>query len=184
MAFFFVLIPFGTFAILMLVSSASISLLAAATVSLAVIVSDRIRGRTLKMLPVGSAALFAGLGCYIALVDNSWSGHTVRIIIDGGLLVIALASLAIRLPFTMQYAREQVDADIAQTPGFLRTNYILTLAWTLAFVVMLIADILAIYAPNVPLWVGLAIAFSARNSAVYFTKWYAQYRRKHYAPKA
>jgi hypothetical protein len=173
----------------MLVSNASISLLAAAAVSLAVITADLIRGRTLKMLPVGSTAIFAGLGCYVTLVDSSWNGHTVRIIVDSGLLVIALASLAIRLPFTLQYAREQVDADIAGTPGFLRTNYILTLAWTLAFVAMLTADILAVYAPSMPLWVGLAIAFSARNSAVYFTKWYAQYRRKRYnaldvAPKA
>lgn len=181
MAFFSILIPFATFALLMLVCHTSISLLAAALVAIAVIVYDRARGRSFKMLPIGSALLFAGLGSYIAMIDNSWSAHTVRIVIDGGVLVIALASLAIRLPFTLQYAREQVDADVAGTPGFLRTNYILTLAWTLAFVLMLLADILAVYAPDIPLSVGFAIAFSARNSAVYFTKWYAQYRRARFA---
>jgi hypothetical protein len=27
------------------------------------------------------------------------------------------------------------------------------------------------------LWFGIAIAFAARNSALYFTKWYPDYRR-------
>jgi hypothetical protein len=27
------------------------------------------------------------------------------------------------------------------------------------------------------LWVGVAIAFAARNGAMYFSKWYPQYRR-------
>ena len=45
---------------------------------------------------------------------------------------------------------------------------------------MLVADILMIYAPSLPLWVGVAIAFAARNGAAYFTKWYPQYRRATY----
>jgi len=34
-----------------------------------------------------------------------------------------------------------------------------------------------LYVPGLPIWSGLAIAFAARNSAIYFTKWYPQYRR-------
>jgi hypothetical protein len=34
-----------------------------------------------------------------------------------------------------------------------------------------------IYVPGLPLWSGLAIAFAARNTAIYFTKWYPEYRR-------
>jgi hypothetical protein len=41
-----------------------------------------------------------------------------------------------------------------------------------------------IYVPNLPLWIGLGIAFAARNCAVYFTKWYPQYRRAKYGPPA
>jgi len=33
------------------------------------------------------------------------------------MLAIALASLAIRLPFTLQYAREMVDAETERLPG-------------------------------------------------------------------
>jgi hypothetical protein len=42
---------------------------------------------------------------------------------------------------------------------------------------MLLADIAVIYAPGLPLWAGVGIAFAARNCAVYFTKWYPAHRR-------
>jgi hypothetical protein len=34
--------------------------------------------------------------------------------------------------------------------------------------------------PSLPFWVGLGIGIAARNSAVYFTKWYPAYRRAKY----
>jgi len=51
----------------------------------------------------------------------------------------------------------------------------ITWAWSAAFVLMAVANVLMIYVPGLPLWSGLAIAFAARNTAVYFTKWYPQY---------
>jgi hypothetical protein len=122
--------------------------------------------------------VFGALGGYVSLVDGHWSGVDVRLAVDGGILAIALLSIAIRLPFTLQYAREAVDHETTLLPGFLRANYIITWVWTGAIVLMLIADILMIYWPSLPLWAGLAIAFAARNSAVYFTRWYPSYRRR------
>jgi hypothetical protein len=93
--------------------------------------------------------------------------------IDVGVLAIALVSIAIRFPFTMQYAREQVDAATTQEPGFLRTNYVLSWVWVGAMVLMMIADIFMIYFPALPLWAGLAAIYAARNAAIYFTNWYS-----------
>jgi hypothetical protein len=45
---------------------------------------------------------------------------------------------------------------------------------------MMLANILMIYLPSVPLWAGVAIVFAARNSAAYFTKWYPEYRKAKY----
>jgi hypothetical protein len=77
----------------------------------------------------------------------------------------------------LQYALEAVDAETARQPGFLRATYIITWAWTAAALLMMVGNIAMIYVPNLPLWSGLLIAFAARNSAVYFTKWYPQYRK-------
>ncbi|MGM4887853.1 hypothetical protein AB7813_10925 [Tardiphaga sp. 20_F10_N6_6] len=180
MASFLIIAPFGAFAILMMVSSVAISLFAAAALSLGIVVWDVIRGGSLKMLAAGSVLIFSALGCYITLVDGNWSTVAVRLAVDVGLLSIVLLSLAIRLPFTLQYAREMVDAETLKLPGFMKANYILTWAWAGAFVLMLVADMLIIYMPSLPLWIGFAVAFAARNSAVAFTKWYPQYRRAKY----
>ena len=69
-------------------------------------------------------------------------------------------------------------------PGFLHANYIITWAWTGATLLMMIGNIALIYVPGLPLWSGLLIAFAARNSAVYFTKWYPEYRKAKYGNAA
>jgi hypothetical protein len=182
MTIFLILAPFGAYAMLMLVASAAVSLFAAAGLALAIVVYDLWRGASVKLLMAGSMVLFAALGGYDVISHGNWSSVAVRLAVDGGVLAIALVSIAIRLPFTLQYARENVDRETAGLPGFLRANYIITWAWTAAFVLMLVADILMIYLPSLPLWVGVAIAFAARNSAVYFTRWYPKYRRAKYGP--
>jgi hypothetical protein len=180
MMIFLILAPFATFAGLMLVASAPVSLFAAAGVAAATVACDRVRGRSIKMLGAGAAVIFSALGAWIALVGGEWSASEVRLAVDLGTLTIALGSIAMRYPFTLQYAHEVVDARTLGMPGFVRANYILTWTWTAAFVLMIVANLLTIYLPGLPFWVGLAIGFAARNSALYFTRWYPEYRRAKY----
>jgi hypothetical protein len=168
----------------MLVTSAAASLFAAAAICLMVIAYDILRGRSIKMLGAGSVVLFGALGGYLTLVDSSLSSSAVKLAVDAGVLAISLMSLVIRQPFTLQYAREVVDAATAELPGFRTANYVITWAWTVAFLLMLMASVLMIYVPGLPLWSGIAIAFAARNTAVYFTKWYPEYRRAKFAAPA
>lgn len=181
MMIFLILLPFGVFSALMLLSSAEMALFAAAATGLAVIVYDLVRSRQIKMLGAGSVALFLALGLYLALVDSSLSASAIKLAVDAGVLAISLTSIAIRKPFTLQYALEVVDADTLALPGFLTANYIMTWAWTACFLLMMTGNILMIYLPSLPLWAGIAIAFAARSTAVYFTKWYPDYRRAKYA---
>ncbi len=181
MTIFLILAPYGAFASLLLLTSAKVSVLAAAAICLAVIALDFIRGRSLKLLGAGSALLFAGVGLYLTLVDPALSNSAVRLSVDSGIFLISLASMLIRRPFTLQYALEAVPAETAGMPGFLRANYIITGAWTAAALVMMVSNLAVLYVPGLPLWSGLAIAFAARNSAVFFTKWYPQYRKLKHA---
>lgn len=180
MTIFLILAPYGAFASLMLLTSAKASVFAAAAISLAVIALDFIRGRSLKWLGAGSAILFAALGLTLTLIDPSLGNSSVKLSVDTGIFAISLTSMLIGRPFTLQYAREAVAAETAAMPGFLRANYIITAAWTAAALVMMVANLAMLYVPGLPLWLGLAIAFAARNSAVYFTKWYPQHRKAKY----
>jgi hypothetical protein len=185
MTIFLILVPFGSFALLMLVTSAQISLFAAAAICLAVVGIDVARGRSVKMLGAGSVVVFSGIGAYVTLIDPALSTSAVKIAADAGVLAISLGSLAIRRPFVLQYALEAVDAETAKLPGFMNATYAITWAWTGAFVLMIIGNALTIYVPGLPLWSSLVIAFAARNSAAYFTTWYPQYRKAKYgAPPA
>jgi len=184
MMIFLILAPYGAFAMLMLVSSATLSLFVAAALCLMVIAHDMLRGRAVKMLGAGSAVLFTALGCTLALTEQVWSGSAVKLAVDAGVLAIALVSLAVGKPFTVQYAREVVDAATARLPGFLTANYVITWAWALALLLMMTANALLIYLPGLPLWTGLAIAFAARNTAIYFTKWYPEYRKTKFSAPA
>ena len=184
MMIFLILLPFGVFSLLMLVSPAEMALFAAAVTGLSVIAHDLLRGRQLKLLGAGSVALFLGLGCYLALVDASLSASAIKLTVDAGVLAISLTSIAIRKPFTLQYAREMVDAETLELPGFLKANYIIAWAWSACFVLMMTGNILMIYLPSLPLWAGLAIAFAARSTAVYFTKWYPDHQRAKFATPA
>jgi hypothetical protein len=46
------------------------------------------------------------------------------------------------------------------------------------------ANIALLYYPDLPIWLGLVIALAARNSAIYFTKWYPEHCRIKYGTLA
>jgi hypothetical protein len=181
MTIFLILAPYGAFAFLMLVTSAAVSLFTGAAICLAVIAFDAMRKRSIKILGAGSAILFIGVGGYLTLVDPSLGTSAVKFLIDAGMFVLALGSMLLRHPFTLQYALEEVPTEIAAMPGFKRANYIITGVWTAAMLTMMLGNVAMLYVPGLPIWLSLAVAFAARNSAVYFTKWYPAYRKAKYS---
>lgn len=180
MTILLILAPYGAFAFLMLVTSATVSLFSAVAICLAVIAFDVARGRSVKILGTGSVIVFAAVGLYVGLVEPTAGTLAVKFAVDTGIFLVSLLSIVIRRPFTLQYALEAVDAETAKVPGFVDANYLITWAWTGAVLLMMIGNILLLYVPSLPLWSGLLIAFAARNSAVYFTKWYPQYLKTKY----
>jgi hypothetical protein len=180
MTIFLILAPYGAFALLMMVTTAAIGLFSAVAICLAVIALDVVRGRSVKILGAGSVVVFSAVGGYVAFVDLAMSTSAVKFAVDTGIFLVSLMSIVIRHPFTLQYALEAVDAETARLPGFLYANYLITLAWTGAALLMMIGNIALLYVPGLPLWSGLLVAFAARNSAVYFTRWYPQYRKAKY----
>jgi hypothetical protein len=157
---------------------------AASAICLATVAVDVARGRSVKILAAGSAVVFAAIGFYLALLDPRLGTLGVKLSVDIGIFVISLGSMLARRPFTLQYALEAVPAETAAMPGFVYANYVITGAWTVAALLMAAANLVLLYIPGLPLWSGLAVAFAARNSAIYFTKWYPEYRQIKYGTPA
>jgi hypothetical protein len=167
--------PFVAFALVDRTVSPSAGLIAGALVSVALLLRDMVaRRHAPKILEVGTVVLFGGLALYAIFGGAALSVIGVRLLVDSGLLLIVLGSIAVRQPFTMQYAREQVAAELWDNPTFIRTNYIITGVWAVAFTVMVIAELALLYVPGFPPRAGIIAIVIALIGAVKFTGWYPE----------
>lgn len=173
--------PFIVFAILMRLSTVPVALFAGAAVALVLVARELRAGKAAKVLEIGTVLLFGGLGVLVIIAPGDWSILGVRLAVDIGLFAIVVISILIRRPFTLQYAREQVPAEIAAHPAFYAVNTVITAGWAVAFAVMVAADGLMLYAPQVPLTVGIALTIAAFVGAVWFTRWYPARVRARFA---
>jgi hypothetical protein len=167
--------PFIVFALVDSIASPSAGLIAGALVSAALLLRDVMTsGRRPKILEAGTMVLFGGLALYAVFGRAALSVIGVRLLVDSGLLLIVLGSMAVRQPFTLQYAREQVAAELWDKPAFIHTNYVITGAWALAFAVMVIAEFALLYVPGLPPRIGIIAIVVALIGAVKFTSWYPE----------
>jgi hypothetical protein len=169
--------PFIAFAAIDRLVGPMEGMLAGFAVSAALRIRDWSRGRGPKVLESGTAALFGALGCYAWLADPVWSLWGVRLVVDSGLLLVVLVSIVIRQPFTLQYARERVPADVQASAEFVRTNYVITAVWALAFAVMVAADLVLTWMPDLPARFGIIPTVLALVGAFKFTAYYPERRR-------
>jgi hypothetical protein len=170
--------PFIAFALLTRVTGVDASLWAAAAIAAALAARGRFAGRSIKILEAGTIVLFGILALYVTVTPSEWSLPLVRVVVDSGLLAIVLISMAVRQPFTLQYAREQVSPKVQASAAFLRVNYVITAAWALALAIGVLADLAMEYAPGLPLWLDIAVLVAALFGAARFTQWYPAHVRK------
>lgn len=136
------------------------------------------RNKTMKVLEVGTVLLFGGLAAYTFIVHAAWSVPALRLCVDAGLLLVVLVSIAVRQPFTLQYAREQVSRELWNTPEFVRANYLITAVWAAAFALMVAADLMMLYVPSLPTFVAIIVTVLAIWGAAHFTSWYPKRERR------
>jgi len=153
-----ILLGFAPFIVFTLLTGLSVSLAlwVAFAAAFAIGIRDFLHTKVLRTLDVGCLALFALLALYAGFVQPNLTVQAVRLIADAGLLVIALGSLAMGSPFTLQYARDHSPETLWHEPRFIRANYILTGVWALAFFVMASADAMATFDKRFPFSLDVA----------------------------
>jgi intracellular septation protein A len=173
--------PFILFAVLMRFGDVLFALIAAAALSSLLIVRERRRGKSVKILEAGTVVLFGGLAIFTALTRFDWTILEARLAVDLGLLAIVLGSILVRRPFTLQFAREEVPREYWGNPQFIATNYKISAVWAGAFAILVVADVVMAFLPTIPLWVGIVVTVLALAGAIWFTRWYPQQVRKRLA---
>jgi hypothetical protein len=163
-------LPFLAFAVLSILQSAVIGLVVGGAVSAGLIIRNRMRGGAPKILEIGTFILFVGLAIYAASAGRDFSVIAVRFCVDIGLLAIVVVSMVVRRPFTLQYAREQVAREHWNSERFVRTNYAITAAWAVAFLVMVLAEGAMLIIPRLPRSFGTIAIVAALLGGVWFTQ--------------
>ncbi|MFD0268681.1 hypothetical protein ACFVGY_19245 [Streptomyces sp. NPDC127106] len=135
------------------------------------------RGSSWKLLELADVVFFALMTVIGVLASEGtldWLETYAGEVANFTLATIAFGSMVVRMPFTLQYAREQTDPAIWHTPAFLRTNYMITGVWGLAFLVAglsgLIGDLILRSPDN--MWTNWIIPILAIVAALRFTAWY------------
>lgn len=172
--------PFIAFAAFDLLVGPQEGLIAGAVVAALVLIRDWLNHRSPKVLEIGSVLLFGGLAIWAFAEGATWSIVGVRLRVDAGLLLIVLVSLAIGRPFTLQHARDEAPREVWNSPTFVRTNYVITTVWALAFAVLVAADLVLLYLPEVPHRVGIIATILALVGAFKFTAWYPKRGRSNH----
>jgi hypothetical protein len=176
-------LPFIAFALLSNVDL-NLALWIAFAAAFVVSIRDFAHSRLLRMLDLGSVALFGILSLYAGFIQPSIPIQMARLVVDGGLFVMAVLSLLMRHPLTLQYAREQVPEDIWQTARFISSNYVMTGAWAASFALMAAADAVANKNKDMPVSLDVAVSLIILAIAILFTARYPHYLRAHAAQEA
>ncbi|MDO8189083.1 hypothetical protein Q5424_25690 [Conexibacter sp. JD483] len=146
-------------------------------IALVLLVLNKLRGGSPKLLEFSDVVFFATLAIVVAVSSDGthawlerWSGEVVNI----ALVVIAAGSIAVRNPFTLAYAKEDAPREIWDNPAFLRTNYVITWAWAIAFAIGAASgfygDLVLDNSNNI--WTGWIVQTLPLIVAAQFTLWY------------
>lgn len=172
-------LPFIAFSLLSRYSTPPIALGVGALIAAALVVRTWLSSRhRFNILDVGTVILMAGLALYTTLASATLSIIAVRLSVDVGLLLIVVFSMLLGRPFTLHYAREQVAPAYWNSPRFVRTNYVITTAWAIAFAMMVVAEAAILMNPAIPLFVGFSAIVLALIGVFSFTAWYSQRARQ------
>jgi hypothetical protein len=160
--------PFIVFALLTGVS-VSLALWLAFAVAFAIGIRDFLHAKMIRTLDVTCLILFAMLALYTGFIQPSLPVQAVRMIADIVLLLLALVSMARKMPFTEQYVRDEMPEKFWDTPAFVRASYILSSVWAAAFLVMAIADALTTFEHHLSFALDVAIGLATLALAIGFT---------------
>jgi len=141
---FIALVPWVLFTVLVHHSSLKLGSVVALVASVVIAVPGLSKGRP-KLLELGAVVTFIGFVAVAFLADPSTGDTLARYARGIAALLLALIAFGSLLfvPFTEQYARDQVPEQFWNTPRFKEINRRLTILWGCVFAAMVPFHIIA-----------------------------------------
>ena len=148
---------------------------AASIVAVVILAIKDFKKHSVKILDIGTFIFFVAALIFSFTSTSQFIDNFASPLSNAFLFIIALTSIIIKKPFTIQYAREQVDSEFWDSPIFYSINLAISWVWCGAFAVIAITSYIAL---NHPYLIDRIIHILAFVFAIRFSSWYPEYVKK------
>lgn len=124
------------------------------------------------IIPWVTFLFFIFSGVAIILMKNFWVASYMGFLSYGTLAAVTWGSLLIGQPFTLQYAKEEVDKSRWNSPIFIRTNQTMTAFWGVLFLINLGMSYYKLNHKEAGGWALDAAGWIILLIGIFFTVWY------------
>jgi hypothetical protein len=127
------------------------------------------------ILAWANLVLFGSLLFAVGFLGMTGLLPVMGMLIYAALAAITFGSIAIRKPFTLQYARGMVDRSLWENPFFIRVNVLMTGVWGGVFAINLALSYLTFAAPHTYGRIASPLTYGVLIAGIVFTIWYPRY---------
>jgi len=179
MSFFKLLLGFAPWIAFLVIARDSLFRLKAGILVAAVLTLGMAAARLHRGVIMWVGIAFFAYACVAVVVLNDlWAVRYMGVLANGALAVGSWAGIALGRPFTLEYAREHTDPSLWQHPVFLRTNYLLTIAWATAFTASAALAWQRSVEPALPGWAYETLSYAILLAAMLLTTWYPKHVKR------
>ncbi len=133
------------------------------------------------VLEWGNLIIFLSAFISSSIFKNYWISQNLSIIMSIFFFLVVTISLLSKKPFTMQYAKLQIDKKFWDSYLFLHINKIMTLVLGLIFLIVTIINLYGHFHPNIiNAWVVWGVALTIK---IFFIKHFPAWYKKRYLLK-
>jgi hypothetical protein len=132
------------------------------------------RGKLLDLAAIAFFVVLLALGLVAGPSAQAWLERWSGEISNVMIVLVALGSVVVRRPFTLQYAHEMTDRKYWNAPLFLHINYVLTWVWIGSFFITAAVGWYGdgpLHQPD-NIWTNWIVSIAALIFAIRFTEWY------------
>jgi len=123
-------------------------------------------------------AFFTYATVAVALFDDMWTARHMGIMANGALALGSWLTIALKKPFSLDYAREHTDPKLWSNPAFIRSNVIITSAWALVFTLNAVLAWGKMAQFLLPTWGYEVASYALLIATAVFTVWYPTHLRR------
>lgn len=123
-------------------------------------------------------AFFSYATIAVLAFENMWTVKYMGILAHASLCVGTWYTVLVKRPFTLEYAREQVDPALWNSRSFIQTNMIITAAWGGCFAIGALIAWHKVTWQVLPNWGYEIINYSLMISCMIFSTAYPAYLRR------